>query len=85
MEEYGFFPADWGTKKRRIAIEICETPEGVHLEVTLLVDGQRISMNDASEEQLNEHFPLLMLAEKMNDDLTAQIEELSKKDEELAQ
>ena len=85
MEEYGFFPADWGTKERRIAIEICETPEGVHLEVTLLVDGQRISMNDASEEQLNEHFPLLMLAEKMNDDLTAQIEELSKEDEELIQ
>ena len=79
------FTSDWGRKQRRIAIEICETPEGVHLEVTLLVDGQRISMNDASEEQLNEHFPLLMLAEKMNDDLTAQIEELSKEDEELAQ
>ena len=30
-------------------------------------------------------FPLLMLAEKMNDDLTAQIEELSKEDEDLAQ
>ena len=79
------FTSDWGRKQRRIAIEICETPEGVHLEVTLLVDGQRISMNDASEEQLNEHVPLLMLAEKMNDDLTAQIEELSKEDEELAQ
>ena len=85
MEEYGFFPADWGTKKRRIAIEINETPEGVHLEVTLLIDGQRIPMIDATEDQLNEHFPLLMLAEKMNDDLTAQIEELSKEDEELAQ
>ena len=42
-------------------------------------------MDNASEDQLNEHFPLLMLAKKMNDDLTAQIEELSKEDEELAQ
>ena len=85
MEEYGFFPADWGTKKRRIAIEINETPEGVHLEITLLIGDLRITMDEASEAQLNEHFPLLMLAEKMNDDLIAQIEELSKEDEELAQ
>lgn len=85
MEEYGFFPADWGTKKRRIAIEINETPEGVHLKITLLIGDLRINMDNASEDQLNEHFPLLMLAEKMNDDLTAQIEELSKEDEELAQ
>ena len=85
MEEYGFFPADWGTKKRRIAIEINETPEGVHLGVTLLIGDLRINMDNASEDQLNEHFPLLMLAEKMNDDLTAQIEELNKEDEELAQ
>ena len=85
MEEYGIFPTDWGTKERRIAIEICETPEGVHLEITLLIGDLRINMDNASEDQLNEHFPLLMLAEKMNDDLTAQIEELSKEDEELAQ
>lgn len=85
MEEYGFFPADWGTKKRRIAIEINETPAGIHLEVTLLIGDLRITMDEASEAQLNEHFPLLMLAEKMNDDLTAQIEELSKENEELAQ
>lgn len=74
------FTSDWGRKQRRIAIEICETPEGVHLEVTLLVDGQRISMNDASEEQLNEHFPLLLLAEKMNDDLSDQIEKLKEEE-----
>ena len=85
MEEYGIFPTDWGTKERRIAIEINETPEGVHLEVTLLIDGQRIPMIDATEDKLNEHLPLLMLAERMNDDLTAKVEELSKEDKEPAQ
>lgn len=85
MEEYGFFPADWGTKKRRIAIEINETPEGVHLGVTLLIGDLRITMDEASEAQLNEHLPLLMLAERMNDDLTAKVEELSKEDKEPAQ
>ena len=85
MEEYGFFPADWGTKKRRIAIEINETPEGVHLGVTLLIGDLRITMDEASEAQLNEHLPLLMLAERMNDDLTAKIKELSKEDKEPAQ
>ena len=85
MEEYGFFPADWGTKKRRIAIEINKTPEGIHLEVTLLIGDLRITMDEASEAQLNEHLPLLMLAERMNDDLTAKVEELSKEDKEPAQ
>lgn len=85
MEEYGFFPADWGTKKRRIAIEINETPEGVHLEVTLLIDGQRIPMIDATEDQLDDHFPLLLLAETMNDDLSDQIEKFSKEKGETAQ
>lgn len=85
MEEYGIFPADWGTKERRIAIEINETPTGIHLEVTLLIGDLRITMDEASEAQLNEHLPLLMLAERMNDDLTAKVEELSKEDKEPAQ
>ena len=85
MEEYGIFPTDWGTKERRIAIEINETPAGIHLEVTLLIGDLRITMDEASEAQLNEHLPLLMLAERMNDDLTAKVEELSKEDKEPAQ
>ena len=85
MEEYGIFPTDWGTKERRIAIEINETPAGIHLEVTLLIGDLRITMDEASEAQLNEHLPLLMLAERMKDDLTAKVEELSKEDKEPAQ
>ena len=79
------FTADWGQKQRRIAIEFNETPEGVRLEVTLLIDGQRITMTEATEDQLDDHFPLLLLAETMNDDLSDQIEKFSKEEGETAQ
>lgn len=75
------FTDDWGQKQRRIAIEINETPEGVHLEVTLLINGQRIPMIDATEDQLNDHLPLLLFAKKMNDDLSDKIEKLSEEEE----